>query len=89
MFVAGTLSIPTAEHALIVPHAAIQRIEGQRVVFVQTGPETFEPRDVKVGQESAAGVQVLEGLTPGDQVVAAGSFHLKGELLKGTLEESE
>lgn len=88
MFVTGTLYIPTAEQALIVPHAAIQRIEGRRVVFLQTGPETFQPRDVKVGQESATGVQILEGLTPGDQVVATGSFHLKGELLKGSLEES-
>ena len=89
MFVTGTLYIPTAEQALIVPHAAIQRIEDRRVVFIQTGPETFQPRDVKVGQESAAGVQILEGLAPGDQVVATGSFHLKGELLKGTLEESD
>ena len=89
MFVTGTLYIPTAEQALIVPHEAIQRIEGQRVVFVQVGPETFQPRDVQVGQESARGVQILEGVQPGEPVVAAGSFHLKGELLKGTLEESD
>src|SRR3990167_3978137 len=42
MFVTGTLYIPTAKDALVIPHAALQRIEDERVVFVQTGPETFE-----------------------------------------------
>jgi len=87
MFVTGTLYIPTAEEALIVPHAAVQRIEDEPVVFVQTGPETFEARDVQLGYEAPNQVQVLEGLKPGEPVVASGSFHLKAELLKGTLEE--
>jgi multidrug efflux pump subunit AcrA (membrane-fusion protein) len=87
MFVTGTLYIPTAEEALVVPHDAIQRIEEERVVFVQTGPETFEARDVQVGSETQRHVEILEGLKPGERVVAAGSFHLKAELLKGTLEE--
>ena len=89
MFVTGTLHIPTAEQALVVPHAALQRMASKRVVFIQTGPETFQPRDVQVGQESTTGIQILEGVQPGEQVVATGSFHLKGELLKGTLEDSD
>jgi cobalt-zinc-cadmium efflux system membrane fusion protein len=87
MFVAGTLYIPVAEQALVVPHEALQRIEGEPLVFVQTGPETFEPRKVRVGQETRTGAQILEGLQVGERIVASGSFHLKGELLKGTLEE--
>ena len=87
MFVTGLLYIPTAEQALVAPHAAVQRLEAERVVFVQTGPEMFEARDVTIGQETPIHVQILEGLTPGEMVVASGSFHLKAELLKGTLEE--
>ncbi len=87
MFVTGTLYIPTAAEALIVPHEAIQRLEDERVVFVQTGPEAFEARDVQVGTETGRQVEILAGLNAGEQVVAAGSFHLKAELLKGTLEE--
>ena len=87
MFVTGTLYIPTAEEVLVIPHAAVQRIEEKSVVFVQTGPETFEARDVRLGHEATNHAQVLEGLTPGEPVVASGSFHLKAELLKGTLEE--
>lgn len=87
MFVTGTLYIPTANDALVIPHAALQRIEDERVVFVQTGPEMFEARDVQVGSETQRQVEILAGLQPGERVVAAGSFHLKAELLKGTLEE--
>lgn len=86
MFVAGTLYIPTADEALVVPHEAIQRLEEERVVFVQTGPETFEARDVQIGNETGRQVEILEGLKPGEAVVAFGSFHLKAELLKGSLE---
>lgn len=87
MFVTGTLYIPTAEQALVVPHAALQRIEEEPVVFVQTGPETFEAREIRTGQETRRELQILEGVKPGESVVASGSFHLKAELLKGMLEE--
>ncbi|MDP3723882.1 MAG: efflux RND transporter periplasmic adaptor subunit [Candidatus Omnitrophota bacterium] len=89
MFVTGTLYIPTADEALVVPHEAIQRLEDERVVFVQTGPETFEARDVQIGNETGRQVEILAGLNAGEQVVAAGSFHLKAELLKDTLEDSD
>jgi multidrug efflux pump subunit AcrA (membrane-fusion protein) len=87
MFVTGTLYIPMAKEALVAPHDAIQRLEEERVVFVQTGPEMFEVRNVKVGTETPRQVEILEGLQVGERVVATGSFHLKAELLKGTLEE--
>jgi cobalt-zinc-cadmium efflux system membrane fusion protein len=87
MFVTGTLYIPMAEETLVVPHAAVQRIEDERVVFVQTEPETFEARDVQTGKETRAYIQILDGLKVGEPVVASGSFHLKAELLKGTFEE--
>jgi len=87
MFVTGTLYIPTAGEALVVPHDAVQRLEDEYVVFVQTGPETFEARDVRIGTETRRQVEILAGLKAGESVVAVGSFHLKAELLKGTLEE--
>lgn len=87
MFVTGTLYIPTVEETLVVPHEALQRLKDERVVFVQRGPETFEARDVQVGTETGRQVEILAGLNAGERVVAVGSFHLKAELLKGTLEE--
>lgn len=88
MFVTGILYIPTTEESLVIPHAAVQRIEGQPVVFVQTAPEVFQSREVKIGRETPTDVQILGGLQAGERVVASGSFHLKAELLKGSLEDS-
>jgi cobalt-zinc-cadmium efflux system membrane fusion protein len=88
MFVTGTLYIPTVEDALVIPHAAIQRLEGEPVVFIQTAPEVFQSREVKIGRETRTYVEILGGLQAGERVVASGSFHLKAELLKGSLEDS-
>ncbi len=81
MFVSVT--IPTNERvaALAAPIAAVQRIDGQPVVFVQTGATTFERRDVTLGATAAGVVEVLSGLAPGEPIVAAGSFYLKTALL--------
>ena len=88
MFVAGTLYVPLAQEALVVPHDAIQRIGEESVVFVQTDAETFQSREVRLGTQTRTQAHILEGLQPGERVAAAGSFHLKAELLKGQLEES-
>ena len=88
MFVTGILYVPLAKEALVVPHEAIQRIEEENVVFVQTDTEIFQSREVRLGTQTRTQAQILEGLQPGERVAAAGSFHLKAELLKGQLEES-
>ena len=87
MFVTGTLYIPTEEDTVVIPHEAIQQLEERDTVFVQTAPETFAPRVVQVGRQTRTHVQILDGLQAGESVVAHGSFHLKAELLKSTLEE--
>ena len=81
MFVSVT--IPTNEQvaALAAPIEAVQRVDGQPVVFVQTGPATFERRDVTLGSTAGGVVEVLSGLAPGDRIVSNGSFYLKTALL--------
>ena len=81
MFVGVT--IPTNERvaALAAPIAAIQQVDGQAVVFVQTGRATFERRDVTLGSTAGGVVEVLSGLEPGEPIVAEGSFYLKTALL--------
>ncbi len=77
------VTIPTTERvaSLAVPVAAVQRVDGQPVVFVQTGADAFERRDVTLGSTADGVVEVLSGVAPGDPVVAAGSFYLKTALL--------
>ena len=82
MFV--TVSIPSVEarEALAVPISAVQQIDGQPVVFAQTGSTVFQRRDVQLGATAAGRVAVIAGLEPGERVVTEGSFHLKSTLLQ-------
>ena len=85
MFVEVALPGESIPDVLIVPSSALQEIEGKDAVFVQTGTDQFEKRNVIVGARSNGAVQIREGLNPGDSVVVAGGFALKSELMKGSI----
>lgn len=85
MFVEVALPGKTISDVVTVPAPALQELEGQDVVFVQTGSEQFEKRNVTVGARSDGTIQIREGLQPGDNVVVAGGFALKSELMKGSI----
>lgn len=69
--------------APIVPAAAVQDIEGRKVVFLPTqDPNVFAMRVIRVGPENAGRHVVDEGLRVGDRVVTNGSFLLRAEYLK-------
>jgi len=74
------------EDVLVILDDALQMFEDQQIVFIANGPE-FARRIVKAGRESGGQVEILEGITEGEQVVTKGSFILKSELLKGELGE--
>jgi membrane fusion protein, heavy metal efflux system len=81
--------IPVGERkrTLLVPSDAIQQIDGQDIVFVRTAADRFTVRPVRTGETASAQTPILDGLTPGEQVVVRGSFVLKSHLLKSTMEE--
>jgi len=72
--------------AIAVPSDAVQQVNGQDVVFVQTAGNRFAVRAVRVGETIAGNTPIFEGIQPGDQVAVRGSFILKSQLLKATLE---
>ncbi|MBI4817455.1 MAG: efflux RND transporter periplasmic adaptor subunit [Deltaproteobacteria bacterium] len=76
-------------HLLAIPWAAVQEVDGHRAVFVKVGEGTFELRRIHTGDRAGDSVEVLNGLAAGDEVVADGSFLLKGQLLRATLGEEE
>lgn len=83
-----TVAIPTIAapgQAIAVPVAALQKINGETAVFVEKGAGAYELRPVEAGREGEGKVEITRGLVEGDQVVIAGAFTLKSELLKGTL----
>src|SRR5262249_15381274 len=92
MFVeVGFQSGAAAGEELMVNSAAVQRINERTVVFAlkQNEQGHFEVKDVDLGGEVDGYRKVLSGLNAGEQVVTKGSFTLKTQLLKGSMEEDE
>lgn len=90
----GTASAARAEPVLSVPVSALVTDAGERLVFVEIAPRTYERREVLVaagtGPVPAGGrVVVVSGLAPGERVVTRGAFTLKAELAKATLVDED
>jgi cobalt-zinc-cadmium efflux system membrane fusion protein len=81
-FVTGRIDVERLEVALLVPRSALQRIENQFVVFIETA-EGFEPQPVQIGRTNQTHAEILAGLSPGQRYVAQGAFTLKAQLSKG------
>lgn len=69
--------VGAARQALAIPAAAVLEEGGLSVVYVQTGGETFERRQVRLGAREGDWVEVLEGLTAGSRVVSRGAYLVK------------
>lgn len=83
----GKVRIPTAKGGkrLGLPSEAIQRIEGADFVFVKLEEDLYEARKVWMEEGLDGKVTVLDGLAAGEDVVMAGTFAMKTELLKSRL----
>lgn len=76
------------QHAVAVPRAAVQRIEGREIVFVRTAKGVYEPRIVTRLQTTGADAQVAfvtGDVHPGDAVVTTGAALLRTEMLPGSI----
>lgn len=72
---AKELQPDTSGHGLLaVPVMAVLDSGTRRIVYVEKGLGTFEPREVTVGPRSGQFYPVLAGLEEGERVVARGGF---------------
>ncbi len=55
------------ENATLVPLSALQSRTGKPVVFVRRD-QRFEPREVTLGEQNATHVDVVSGVSPGDEI---------------------
>lgn len=81
MYVNAAIVIQQQKVAVAIPHAAIQYIEQQPVVFIQRGDQ-FEASPVTLGIEDEQWLEVTSGLNAGERYVVTNSFYLKAELGK-------
>ncbi|MBK3405177.1 efflux RND transporter periplasmic adaptor subunit [Methylorubrum populi] len=80
-YVTAEVEIAQDKVGVRIPKAALQTVEGKRVVFVRT-EEGFEKREVELGRSDDDAFEVVSGLKPGEDIAVANSFLLKAELGK-------
>ena len=61
--------------------------DGQPVVFVQVGGESFERRMVRTGLRDATHSEVVDGLDEGERVVVNGAYVVRLVSLSGAIPE--
>lgn len=71
--------------AVLVPQEAIQQVNGQDVVFVRAAADRFRVQAVQTGEYLRDKARILQGLSPGEQVIIHGSFIAKSQLLKSSI----
>ncbi len=75
--------------ALIVPSESIVKDGSENYVFVVVNDTTFEKRDVVPGNTMGENTEIRSGVKKGERIVVKGSFMLKSEMKKESLEEGE
>jgi RND family efflux transporter MFP subunit len=78
MYATALIRRPTAR-ALTVPIEAVLPTGTQNLVFVNRGDGRFMPRPVAVGVRSDSLVEIVNGLKPGDEVIASAAYLLDSE----------
>ncbi|MBT0663639.1 efflux RND transporter periplasmic adaptor subunit [Geobacter pelophilus] len=83
MFVNAIIKVPLGS-TIVLPVTAVMDTGKRKVVWIETSPGMFEPRDVQTGQQTDDKVQVLSGIKPGDKVAVSGGYLIDSEAqLKG------
>ena len=67
---------------MTIPRSAVVQLEGRPAAFVVRGPQEYEACTLTLGAADGADVEVERGLLAGDEVVTAGAFVLKSELMR-------
>jgi cobalt-zinc-cadmium efflux system membrane fusion protein len=89
MLATAVFPLGGAVATVVVPSDAVQQVDGQDVVFVRVAPDRFAVRAVRPGRTANGMTPILEGLKPGEPIVTKGSFVVKSQLLRASLEESD
>ncbi|PYP69380.1 MAG: efflux RND transporter periplasmic adaptor subunit [Gemmatimonadetes bacterium] len=79
MYGAAELVTAAGRRTVSVPLTAVLPTGTKDIVFVNRGDGRFLPREVSVGQRGDSLVEIVQGLKPGEEVVASATFLLDSE----------
>lgn len=79
------LSSTPIPEALVVPVSSLIEEQGTFFVYIQTGGESFQKREVKLGAGDGKNVQVLSGVAEEERIVTKGAFQIKLSAASRTL----
>lgn len=78
MFVNAKIKVSSRRN-LVIPTTAVLQTGKRDVVWVETQPGVFQPREVKTGVRAGDYYAILEGLKEGEKVVSSAGFLLDSE----------
>ncbi len=73
------------EKELVISKSALMQDYSMNYVYVQTGGESFEKREVKLGVDDGVNIQILSGVTEGEWVVTEGAYQIKMASMSSTI----
>jgi multidrug efflux pump subunit AcrA (membrane-fusion protein) len=88
MYASVDLLVPPSEPSTIVPRSAVIETGERALVFVRRADGMLHPREVVVGRTSGQLTQILEGVSPGEQVVSSAAFLVDAESNLGTMTQA-
>lgn len=84
----ASLHVGVEHRAVVIPESAVQRLDGDEVVFLPQGGSAYRAQRVKIRPTDQAGmVEVVDGLQPGERIVTGGAYRLKSELERDAIVE--
>jgi multidrug efflux pump subunit AcrA (membrane-fusion protein) len=86
MLATAEIAVGGTRQLILIAPEAVQQVNGQDVVFVRKATDRFTLRPVRVGSSVNGRVALAEGVRPGEEVVTQGSFLLKSQLLKASMQ---
>jgi len=85
MYVDVRILTSPKKDVIAIPRNSVIRSGERDIVFVALGEGRFLPREVKIGVEAVPYFEILDGLSPGTEVVTSAQFLLDSE---ATLQEA-
>lgn len=83
----AVIEMDASENNLVVPENCVQQFGKEYFVFEDLGQGKYQKHTIEPGQKIGSFYLIKSGIKPEMKIVSNGSYLLKAEMLKGTIEE--